>query len=413
MRKPAILFVNLRPRPHEGYAALVAAQRLGYEVVLLADMVPSYGTEFVAGVEIVDTYQLDVALATAQSLAQQFSFEGVVTWAERDVELAAHIAQILHLPGTPPQAARRARNKFEMKQALAHIPGLVPLYKKGKTQEDLESAVATIGFPSVLKPIGACASKGIFQLGSREDAIAAFALLQNIAQPELDPIFRQYGADFLLEEYLPGPEYSVEGWVSRGEVIIGGITDKLTTDHFHLEYQHIFPSCLTSDTQCDIKAKTKQVVTALELDNCAFHLEGKLTEQGFRFIEIAARNGGDYITSYLFPLSTGVSFYENTIKVATGKRPTVSSDVPLHAGVRFILASHEGCFQCLRNIEIALQFPAVEHVFLEKKPGEQIFLPPKQSASHRVAAFLARDKSYSVVSQTLQEIAHCCIPIVE
>ncbi len=413
MRKPAILFVNLRPRPHEGYAALVAAQKLGYEVVLLADAVPSYAREFVAGSEIVDTYQLDLALDAAQSLARHFALEGVVTWAERDVELVAHIGQMLHLPSPTPQAARRARNKFEMKQALAHIPALTPLYRKGKTLEDLESALSLIGFPSILKPVGACASKGIFQLNQWEDAITAFTALVNAARPELDPIFQQYGAEFLIEEYLPGPEYSVEGWVAQGEVIIVGITDKLTTDQFHLEYQHIFPSSLAEDIQSDIKEKTRKVIHALELDNCAFHLEGKLTSQGFRFIEVAARTGGDYITSYIIPLSTGLSFYEQTIQVAVGKKPLLPSSLPLHAGVRFILAFNEGRFRGLRNMEKALQFLAVEHVFLEKKPGEEILLPPKQFTSRRVAAFLARDRNYAAVSQTLEEIAQCCVPIVE
>ena len=408
MSTPTLLFVNLRSPDHERRAAIFAALQLGYQVVLLADSMPARADDLFTAIEIVDTYDWDQALRAARNLAQRFQIHGVVTWSDRDVELVAQIGQALGLPAPSPAAAQKARNKFIMKQALAHLPGIVPLHERVRTRSELETAIQTIGFPAILKPTGASASKGIFELHQPGDLQTAFTALQEFAQPAVDPIFRTYGAEFILEEFLFGPEFSVEGWIFQGDVEVVGITDKKTTDPYHLEYQHIYPSSLPDADQQDILAKAIQVVKTLDLDNCAFHLEGKLTPNGFRLIEVAARIGGDYITSHLIPLSTGMNFYAQVLRVVTGQPPRLEATSRWHAGARFILANAEGTYGGLGGIEPALHQFSVEHLFLESSPGAAIQLPPRHFGAQRVAAVLARHPEYATVEQTLDEVARLC-----
>src|SRR5579885_1696782 len=164
MTTPTLLFINLRSPDPERKAALFAARQLGYQVVLLADSIPTFGKELFTAVEIVDTYDWDQALSAARKIAQRFQIHGVVTWSDRDVELVAQIGQALDLPAPSPVAAQKARNKFIMKQALAHLPGVVPRHERVRTWSELETAIQAIGFPAILKPTGASASKGIFEL---------------------------------------------------------------------------------------------------------------------------------------------------------------------------------------------------------------------------------------------------------
>jgi biotin carboxylase len=413
MATPTILFVNLRTTDPERRAAVFAAWQLGYQVVLLADSMPASIRTLFAGVEIVDTYDWEQALRAARDLARRYQIHGVVTWSDRDVELVAHIGQALGLPAPSPAAAQKARNKFIMKQALAHLPGLVPRHARVCSWPELEHAIQTIGFPAVLKPTGASASKGIFELHQPADLHAAFATLQDFARPAVDPIFRTYGAEFILEEFLSGPEFSVEGWVFQGDVEVVGITDKQTTEPFHLEYQHLYPSALPEAAQEDIRAKTEQVVKTLDLNNCTFHLEGKLTPDGFRLVEIAARIGGDYITSHLIPLSSGLNFYAQVLRVATGQQPVREAPLRLHAGARFLLAPAEGTLRGLAGIEQVLQRASVEHCFMESSPGAAILLPPRHFGAQRVGAVLVRDPAYAVVEQTLADIARHCLVSVQ
>lgn len=408
MTTPTVLFINLRSTDPERRAALFAARQLGYQAVLLADSMPAFADSLFTAVEIVDTYDWDQALRAVRNLAQRFQIHGVVTWSDRDVELVAQIGQTLGLPAPSPAAAQKARNKFIMKQALAHLPGIVPRHERVRSWSELETAIQTIGFPAILKPTGASASKGIFELHQAEDLRSAFATLQDFAQPAVDSIFRTYGAEFILEEFLFGPEFSVEGWIFQGEVEVVGITDKKTTDPFHLEYQHIYPSSFSAAEQQDIIAKTIRVIKTLELDNCAFHLEGKLTPNGFRLIEIAARIGGDYITSHLIPLSTGINFYAQVLRVVTGQQPHLEPTSQLYTGARFLLADAEGKFGGLEGVEHVLHQFSVEHVFLESSPGAAIQLPPHHFGAQRVAAVLARHPDYAMVEQTLEEVSRLC-----
>lgn len=411
-RKPALLVVNLRRAPQEARLSLLAARRLGYDVVLMADQRTAFG-ELVAGFELVDTYDLEQALAAARSLATRFPICGVVTWADRDVELVAHIGEALGLRAPTPAAARRARNKFEMKQALAHIDGLVPRHARVTTSDELEQALPRIGFPAVLKPTGASGSKGIFVLHGPDDAEQAFEKLQEIARPEYDSIFRHFGSELILEEFVPGPEVSVEGWVCDGRVTVVGITDKWTTEPWHLELQHIHPSALPGSAQSEIRAQTKVVLETLGLDFCPFHLEGKVTPDGFRLGEVAARIGGDYIDSHLVPLSQGVDFYGQVLRLAAGETPSAEpTQTVVAAGTRFLTADEEGVFAGLRGAEQVLALPHVEHLFLETPPGGAIQLPPRQFLAARVAGVVARHPSYETVAETLARAAEACEVLV-
>jgi len=303
-----VMFVNLRSTPHEGRRALFAARRLGFEVVLLADRVPAFADGQLAGLEIVDTYNLEQAVAAAGRPADRFSPEGLVTWGDRDVELLAL------------------------------------------------QAIATGG---------------------------------------------RAGRAFVLETFLDGPQFSVEGWVYDGRVLVAGITDKWTTEPFHLEYQHIHPSELPPAKVAEIVRNSELVVRTLGLDHCAFHLECKLGAEGFRVVEVAARAGGDYITSHLIPLSTGIDFYGDTIRVATGDEPCSEPGESLHAGVRFPLARSEGQLVGSRDLDAVLRPPEVEHVILEQAPGETIVLPPLEFSRQRVAAVITRHPDYVRVLHAL------------
>lgn len=410
---PTVLFVNMRSTGPERRAAVFAAWQLGYQVVLLADSVPASIRSLLADVEIVDTYDWEQALRAARDLARRYQIQGVVTWSDRDVELVAQIGQALGLPAPSPAAAQKARNKYIMKQALAHLPGLVPRHARVCSWPELEQAIQEIGFPAVLKPTGASASKGIFELHRPADLQGAFAALQDFARPAVDPIFRTYGAEFILEEFLSGPEVSVEGWVFQGEVEVVGITDKQTTEPFHLEYQHLYPSALPEAAQQEIRTKAGQIVKTLDLNNCAFHLEGKLTPNGFRLIEIAARIGGDYITSHLIPLSSGLNFYAQVLRVVTGQRPQRDAPLQVYSGARFLLAPGEGTFRGLTGLEQVMHRSSVEHCFMESAPGASILLPPRHFAAQRVGAVLVRDPNYTVVEQTLADIARQCLVSLE
>ena len=195
---PAVLFVNLRRTRREQLESLLAARRLGYGIVMLAARVPDHLRPLLKELVIVDSFDADRARGAARTLAARHDIRGVASWTESDVELVASIAAMLGLPSMPVAAARKARNKFAMKQALSHIDGLVPRFALVRTGDELASAVDSIGLPAVVKPIGASGSTGIFELHGPADLAPALAHLKRIARPEFDSVFRYFGAELIV-----------------------------------------------------------------------------------------------------------------------------------------------------------------------------------------------------------------------
>ncbi|MGW1927347.1 hypothetical protein ACWCQ0_52840, partial [Streptomyces massasporeus] len=109
---PAVLFVNARRSPLEVNATALAAHRLGYDVIVLADRRPPFASELVAETRVVDTFDSAAARAAALDLTRRHDVHGVLTWGDRDVEFVAALAAELGLPGLPVEAARTVRNKY-------------------------------------------------------------------------------------------------------------------------------------------------------------------------------------------------------------------------------------------------------------------------------------------------------------
>ena len=98
------------------------------------------------------------------------------------------------------------------------------------------------------------------------------------------------------------------------------------------------PAQLEANTLHKIIGSVKKMVKALELDNCACHTELKVMDEIPYIIENGARLGGDYITSDLTPLSTGVNMEQELIKICLGElfiTPIIKNDYALYAILSF------------------------------------------------------------------------------
>ncbi|MFI9383082.1 ATP-grasp domain-containing protein [Kutzneria sp. NPDC052558] len=404
MPKPVVIFLNTRRTHLEHGAAIEAAHRQGFGVALIADSVPAGMPErIVRVVHKVDTYDAAAVDAAVDAIAASHEIAGVVTWSDRDVETVSRIAERLGLPAPSLPAARSARNKFLMRQALLDHPEAIPRFARVTEWTELTKAVAEIGYPAVLKPTSASGSKGIFVLRGEDDLRAAFDELIRYTRPEVDKVFTDNSGELIVEEFLVGTEHSVEGFVSGGEIHIAGVTDKETSEPFRLEVAHTFPSSLPESTVDAVRELTTTVVRGLGLDDCTFHLECMVSPAGTaKLVEIAARVGGDFITSHLVGLATGVPFAENVIRVATGSAPVLGEAV-LHSGVRKIMASEAGVFEGVDGLADALGVPGVRHAIIERPVGAKVQLPPADYMSCTIGAVLAVGDSASSVRATLEK----------
>lgn len=381
--------------------ALLAARRVGYDVCYVGRQLPAWAGRLVVEAREADPHDPAAVEAAATGLAASNDVRGVVNLTDGDVEHVARVAGRLALPGLPLAAARRSRNKWAAKSALGGLTEYLPRFERVHDTRELEAAMETVGLPAVVKPTSASGSKGIFELHSEQDLGPAMEELLRIARPEFDPVFRQFGAEFIVEEFLTGREVSVEGFVQDGRAEVVAVTDKLTSDPFHLELRHVVPSSLEPPQLGCVAGAAKRIVTALGFDQCAFHLEGKVDGDRFGFVEVAARPAGDYIASHLVPLATGVDYFANVVRLAVGEPLDLAVTRAEQAGLQFLLAGRSGVFAGLAGTEEVLAGAGYEHLFLELPVGSAVRLPPEHFTSQRVAAVCARHRDRAGLDELL------------
>ncbi|MGS4171576.1 ATP-grasp domain-containing protein [Staphylococcus pseudintermedius] len=412
-----LLFINLRSHKVERIAPVIEAKRQGYRVVLMTDHDPQLIDSGLDEVIEIDTYDETAVVEAVIAYHQQHHLSGILTWSDKDVELVAQLNDRLQLPGIPVSHVKNARNKYLMRMAFDQVPDISPDYENVRSEVDLRHAVARIGTPGILKPVGASGSKGIFKIESEECIEYVYETLRHATSPERDKVYHYYPNDYIYEGYLVGEEVSVEGVVQNGEVRIAGITGKAVTPEYSLEYIAIFPSDKNAALQQEIKTKATQAIQSLGIDHCAFHLEGRVTKDGFKVIESAARPGGGFIASHLIPGASGHSYIEKILDVAVGNDVTENWPTFDQTSKKMcfysVMAEQAGIFKGVQGLDRLVEIPGVHYVVSLKNYGDSVILPPEHFSSCFVLNIVFEAESTEAVQQKIDWIHEVIEVIVE
>lgn len=261
------------------------------------------------------------------SICREKQIDGVCTIAS-DVAAptVAYIAEKMGLVGNSYEVARRANNKYLMRQAfsVADIP--CPAYNEITSFEQLD--IKSLLLPLIVKPTDRSGSLGITKVERLED-------LHNAVETALQCSFKH---EAIVEEYIEGREISVEFISYQGKHYPLQITDKVTTGAPHfVELEHHQPADLNEEQYAKIYDLTKSALYVLGVTNGASHSEYKITADGSVYVmEIGARMGGDFIGSDLVMLSTGYDFLKGVIDVALGQFEIPVFGETHFAGVYFL-----------------------------------------------------------------------------
>jgi hypothetical protein len=224
---------------------------------------------------------------------------------------AAETARALGLPGNPPDAVRciRAKDLCRAKLAAAGFPQ--PAVRLcGSIQEAADFLTRSAG-PWIVKPRDAMGSVGVSQIRHASGLPAALALL-----PDDRP--------FLVEEFVEGPELSVEGIFLGGVPRVLAVTAKeKTPPPYFVEIGHILPAGLPEARRRQIELQVTAALTALGLRTGAFHVELWLTATGIVLGEVHGRFGGAWIHRMLAHVIPGLEpfglIYDDLLAQACGQ----------------------------------------------------------------------------------------------
>lgn len=404
-----LIYVNIRPYKVERIRPVYAAKNLGYRIALIADEDPGLNEGLIDDLILVNTYDIEEAAKASLRYAEDHSISGVLTWTDKDVELVAKISETLNLPGISVEAAKRARNKYLMRDALSHIEQITPKYKRVVTFNDLKEATEKIGFPGIFKPVGASGSKGIFKIEKDTNLFELYNVMIESTSPEIDKIYSYYPNEYIYEEYLDGPEVSVDGLVQNDNIYMTGVADNLVTEDYSLDYLEIFPSEKEEATVEFIKREAAKAVRALEFNHCAFHLEGRLTSTGFKIIEVAGRPGGGFLATHVFEHAADQSYLEFIIKVAVGESIKESWQDFDKSSTRSVchyevLAQEEGTVKDIRGLDDVLEDEEIIVTVPVRQINDEIILPPKNFETCYLATAIVKGDNFKAVQQTIDRL---------
>lgn len=265
-------------------------------------------------------------------IAREQHVDGVIhPCSEVSMNVMGRINDELGLAGITKEQAIRATNKHLMREAFekgnAPSPKSILTDSVEDAWEHLQNDFSTDG---ILKPSRNSGSRGIAKV-VRDMNKADFINAYNIALNE------SRDKSVLIEQFIEGPEFSIEIIVWNGKVNVLTVTDKKTTGAPHfVELGHNQPSCYSKEDVETLKAAAVAGVKALGVNNCACHAEAKLMNGKAYLMEIGARLGGDFISTELTHLSTGIDMVAAAINVALGIEPDLSvKEEPKGACIRY------------------------------------------------------------------------------
>ncbi|HSV68040.1 MAG TPA: ATP-grasp domain-containing protein [Mycobacteriales bacterium] len=390
-----------------GFGALQSARDLGYEVTFVTRDPAYYETperplaDLLAGcdrVVIADTNDPDALIVALRRLP---ALDGVTSFGEYSVHTAALAARALGLPGPDPAAVARVRDKSAARAAFAAAGLPNPAYAAVGSLDDALAAADRIGYPCVIKPVDRSSSTNVRLVTGPDQLTERYRAMTGATRHRRGWAL---SSRVLVEEYLVGPEVSVETLACAGETLVLGSTSKsLAGGGAFAEVEHIFPTPgLALWEEASLEQAAVAGLHAVGLDHGPAHTEVRLTAAGPRLVEINARAGGNRIPD-LIRLASGYDLAAAAVQVAVGVPPPWYDGPVRAAGVRFLVAGTPGVLAGLDGLDGLAGHPGVVEAGALAAPGERV--RPPVSNGDLVGYVIAVGDHPEPVASLLAELA--------
>lgn len=300
------------------------------------------------------------------AIAMEEQIDGVIhPCSEVAMNVMGRINDELGLHGVSYEAAMRATNKHLMREAFETFGAPSPKSFCTDNVEDGYALFLSIGGKAILKPSRNSGSRGIAEIDPGL-SLELFAPLFERSKKE------SRDASVMIEQFVEGPEFSVEIIVWQDTVNVLQVTDKKTTGApYFVELGHSQPSLFPKEIVEEVKRAAVAGVRALKVKDCACHAEVKVQDGKAYLMEIGARLGGDFISTELTHLSTGIDMVGAAIDVALGVEPCLSALAePKGVAIRYF-TPHPGKVVSIEGTELFEQ-PEVYDAVIYVKTGEEV-----------------------------------------
>lgn len=348
---------------------ILKAKCLGLEVVV-TDMYPDP-----PGRKVADFFaQVDIKNFEGNlKVAREYSVDAV-TSDQTDVGICtvAEICQKMGLKGIGYPTAQKFTNKYLMKEALVDSGIPLPKFSLVASLDQARQVAKDLGYPLVLKPPSNQSSRGV-HIAHDEDELQKYYPLAQRAS---------FDDSVMMEEYIAGTEYTVEGFVHNYHAYSLAVSDKR-----HLKNNPCIADRLIYPPEMDerllerLKQTNERIIEILSLPFGITHAEYKIRDGIPFLIEIAARGGGTFISSDIVPAVSGVDVNKLLLMQLFNipfEIPHVESNA---ANLEFLIFG-PGIVMDTQGIEGAKNIPGVKRLHLDFTVGDRLVEPRDDRSRH-------------------------------
>ena len=363
------------------------AQDMGLFVVGIDPCGEAYCRDVVDVFEVVGGQDFEGTMA----VAKKYNVSAVVTTAtDKPLVMMARVAKELGVRFFSEETAIVSTDKFLMKERF--VANGIPC-AKGKVVST-EQEASDMMFPIIVKPRDNSGSRGVKLCNN----------LQELKEAIQEALNNSKKNTVLVEEFIEGREISIEALHYDGKSEVIQFTEKKTTPFpYNVELGHIQPANISEEQKNQIRRIISLIGSTLNFENCPSHTELKINDRGIFVIETSPRLGGDYITSMLTPLSTGINMEDQLLQIALGEHVDVTTGrVDRAAGVRFfnlplgvVKSIHLDTGGLLSNSDVV-------SFSLDVKEGDEI--KPITSSLNRYGQVIVKGNTFEDVRNVLDKI---------
>ncbi|MBR4180040.1 MAG: ATP-grasp domain-containing protein, partial [Treponema sp.] len=228
----------------------------------------------------------------------------------------SYVSEKLGLHAHSYQAATNASIKTQMRACFEKNGVPSPKFAKVCAQDissDLfENITKTLSLPLVVKPVDNMGARGCRMVRSKLEFLPAVEAAVNCSRTGYA----------IIEEYMDGPEFSIDALVYEGKFIVTGFAIRhIKYEPYFIEVGHTMPAVLDQKMHDELISVFALGAKAEGLSCGAAKADIKYTAKGPMIGEIAGRLSGGYMSGWTYPYASDLNLTKQGIIIATGGNP--------------------------------------------------------------------------------------------
>jgi len=226
-----------------------------------------------------------------------------------------HVSNYLNLPGPSIKTGELCVNKIAMKTIFKENNIPIPWFKKINTFKELKE-IYKIKSELVIKPNDSRGSRGVLKLNSNIDLKWAYEISKSYST----------SGDLIIEEWIPGPQFSTESIIWDDKAVLCGICDRGYENTkqlypFIIEDSSMTPALITDRVLEKITELVHNAGRLIGITRGTIKGDIVLSQDGPKIIEITSRLSGGFFSTHTIPAAYGTDFIGEAIKISLGIEP--------------------------------------------------------------------------------------------